>query len=355
MRGAAKWEQISKALGRSKVACKVQFRAINREQVADDREKLVTSEVQRQCESCGGADWSLVSQATGLGTRECLELSQYDVGKASWHYDPDSFSQRMFDRMTGFIKEHYPAPVPANYRAVSNYMWVDMEDCIRIHDMFKGRFKWTKDDYEQAVALRTQGLTYKEIAWRFSPSLSVGRLAYDLRRHLWPKRVQELISAEKLKEISRLVDEYAGKYLVVDIIDKIRSQLNINNRRNFRSTVISRITAHAHYKAKIRDIDFDDLAYRIATGHTTAKLAAKELDVPFCALNGRVKNLDTKLFSPIWTEEETRKLIDYMRNRGSKPDFVYFNKILGTKSSRQCNGKTQRLRCKGILPHIPNI
>ncbi|KAJ2810493.1 hypothetical protein GGI24_007004, partial [Coemansia furcata] len=236
MRGAAKWEQISKALGRSAKACKIRFRAINRKQVADDHEKLVTSEVQRQCESSGAVDWSLVSQATGLGIRECLELSQYDVVKASWHYDPDSFSQRMFDRMTGFIKENYPAPVPANYRAVSNYMWVDKEDCIRIHDMFKGRFKWTKDDYEQAVALRAQGLTYKEIARRFSPSLLVGRLAYDLHRHLCPKRVQELISAEESKEISRLVDEYAGKYLVVDIVEKIRSQLNVNNRRNFRST-----------------------------------------------------------------------------------------------------------------------
>ncbi|KAJ2800827.1 hypothetical protein H4S07_005084 [Coemansia furcata] len=261
----------------------------------------------------------------------------------------------MADRMTGFIKEHYPTPVPANYRAVSNYMWVHMDDCIRIHDMFKGGFKWTKDDYEQAVVLRAQGLTYKEIARRLSPSLSLETVMYTLRRHLRPKRVREPLSVEELKEISRLVDEYAGKYLVVDIIDKIRSQLNLDNRRNCNITIALRIAAHAHYKAKIRDIDFDDLAYRIATGQTSDGLAAKELDIPYPAMASRLKSLRAKLFSPVWTEEETRKLIDYARNCDSKPNCAYFSKVLGTKSPYQCNGKISRLRSTGVLPHIPNI
>ncbi|KAJ2875165.1 hypothetical protein H4R27_006434, partial [Coemansia aciculifera] len=104
-------------------------------QATVDSQSLVTSEVQRQCESSSDVDWSQVCQATGLGMRECLELSQYDVGKASWHYDPDSFSQSMADCMAGFIKEHYLAPTPVNYRAVSNFMWVTMEDYVRIHDM----------------------------------------------------------------------------------------------------------------------------------------------------------------------------------------------------------------------------
>ncbi|KAJ2033078.1 hypothetical protein H4S03_005891 [Coemansia sp. S3946] len=159
---AAKWELVSKVLGRSVIACKQRLSVINRghkcEQVDYDRESIVTSEVQRQLESNRTVNWSKVSQATELGLRECLELSQYDDGKASWHYDPDSFSQGMADRMTNFIKEHYPAPVPVIYRAVSNFMWVAMDDCICIHDMLQGKFKWTEADYERATALRAKGL-----------------------------------------------------------------------------------------------------------------------------------------------------------------------------------------------------
>ncbi|KAJ2021740.1 hypothetical protein GGI06_002121 [Coemansia sp. S85] len=122
----AKWKHTSKTLGRSIVACKSRARLLHRsrrfEPASDDPVTRVTSETQRQLQSSASVDWSLVSQAMGLGIRECLELSQCDDGKASWHYDPDAFSQSMADRMAGFIKEHYPAPVSVSYRAVSNFM-----------------------------------------------------------------------------------------------------------------------------------------------------------------------------------------------------------------------------------------
>ncbi|KAJ2778169.1 hypothetical protein GGI18_004092, partial [Coemansia linderi] len=134
-----------------------------------------------QLQSSAAVDWSLVSQAMGLGIHECLELSQCDDGKASWHYDPDAFSQSMADRMAGFIKEHYPAPVSVSYRAVSNFMWIDMEDCICVHGMPKGKFKHTKADYERAAALRAQGLTFENIARQLSPTLSASALYKALR------------------------------------------------------------------------------------------------------------------------------------------------------------------------------
>ncbi|KAJ2802181.1 hypothetical protein H4S07_004755, partial [Coemansia furcata] len=206
---AAKWEQISKALGRSIGACKTRFYAIYRKQVADDREKLVTSEVQRRLESNSTVDWSQVSQATGLPMRECLELSQYDAGKAGWRYDPDSFSQSMVDHMVGFIKEYYPLPVPVNYRAVSNFMWISMEDCVRIHGLVQGKFKWTEAERERAAALRARGLTYKEVARHLSPTLTVAGVSGALIGHLL-KPALEPVSDDELGEISRLVDEYAG-------------------------------------------------------------------------------------------------------------------------------------------------
>ncbi|KAJ2877016.1 hypothetical protein GGH93_000280 [Coemansia aciculifera] len=323
--------------------------------ITSGNQSLVTSEVQRQRESSGIVDWSQVSQATGLGLRECLELSQYDVGKARWHYDPDSFSQSMAERMTDSVREHYPAPVPVNYRAVSNYMWVTVEDCIRIHDMLQGKFKLTEADYERAAALRAQGLTFNEVARHLSPTLTGRNVSDALRRYSLPKPVREPISVDELDEISRLVDEYAGKYTVAELIDKIRTQLNLGNRLNCHSTVSLRIAAHPHYQTKIRDIDYNDLASRIAEGQTTVKLAAKELDVPRPALASRMQNIGSKPFSSKWTEEEIRKLIDYVQGCVSKPDFVYFSKVLGTKSSTQCSRKTFELKRKGVLPYPPTI
>ncbi|KAJ2018184.1 hypothetical protein GGI14_002472 [Coemansia sp. S680] len=356
---AAKWELVSKALGRSVIACKQRVSVINRghkcEQVDYDRESIVTSEVQRQLESNSTVNWSKVSQATELGLRECLELSQYDVGKARWQYDPDLFSQDMADCMTDFIKEHYPVPAPVIYRAVSNFMWVAMDDCICIHDMLQGKFKWTEANYERATALRAKGLTWKEVARHLSPTLSLQSVYSALKIRSSSKQVREPISADELDEVSRLVDEYAGKYPVVEIFDKIHKQLHLGNRRSYSSIISSRITAHPHYQAKLRDIDYNDLANRIATGQTTTKLAAIELDVPLSVLTFRVMDLKDKLYSSTWTEKETRKLVNYVQGCDLKPDFDYFSKVLGTKSTNQCKRKTYHLWHKGVLPHIPPI
>ncbi|KAJ2101374.1 hypothetical protein GGI09_001784 [Coemansia sp. S100] len=352
---AAKWEQVRKALGRSVIACQHRFLAINnyRRHVADDHRNLVTSEVQRQLKSNSTVDWSQVSQETGFGLRECLELSQYDVGKARWQYDPDSFSQSMADRMAGFIKEHYPVPTPVSYRAVSNYMWVDMDDCICIHDLLLGKFKWTEADYERVAALRAQGLMFKEVARQLSPTLATGTVKGALRRYLLPKPVRRPISADELIEVSRLVDEYAGKYPVTDLFTKIRTRLNLTNRSHSHQSVVKCIAAHPHYQTKIRNIDYNDLANRIATGQTTAKLAAMEFDVPLRNIEVRMRAVDNKLYSSKWTEEETRKLVDYMQSCDSKPDLVYFSKVLGTKGPIHCSRKITRLRHNGVLPPVP--
>ncbi|KAJ2046479.1 hypothetical protein GGI08_006523, partial [Coemansia sp. S2] len=170
VRSDDKWEHISQELGRSVLECRAWFSDINLRfiQGMDDHERqerhaefvshaslvsLVTSKVQWQFDSSSAVDWTQVSQAMGLGICECYELSRYDVGKDSWH---------MADWMTCCIKEHYPAPGPVNYCAVSNYMWVDMKDCIHMHSMLQGKFKWTVADYERAAVLKAQGLTFKE-------------------------------------------------------------------------------------------------------------------------------------------------------------------------------------------------
>ncbi|KAJ2581490.1 hypothetical protein GGH95_002051, partial [Coemansia sp. RSA 1836] len=310
----------------------------------------VTSEVQKQLQSGSTAvDWLRVSQATGLSIRRCLELSQYDVGKSHWRYDPDPSSQSMADRMASFIHEHYPSPVPVNYRAMSNYLWIDVDDCMCTYGIFRGKFKWTKADLEQAAELRAQGLTFKEVARHLSPRLPGSSVSSALQKHSHSKPAAVPISADELTDISRLIDEYAGKYSVVEIIANVRTQLSLASNSNYYSRFASLIAAHPHYKAKLRDIDYNDLANRIDSGQTTVKLAAKELDVPRAVLARNMASMHSKLYSPRWTEEETRRLIDYVQGCNAKPDMGYFSKLLGTKSSRQCYAKFDALRRRGVL------
>ncbi|KAJ1820359.1 hypothetical protein LPJ60_003262 [Coemansia sp. RSA 2675] len=336
----AKWEHISKTLGHMITICKTRASILRRsrmlERALGDNKSLVTSEVQRQLGLGGAADWSQVSQATGLELRECLELSQHDDGKARWHYDPDTPSQAMIGRMTSFIKEHYLVPTPVNYRAVSNFMWIVMEDCIQIHEMAQGKFKWTEANVERAAALRAQGLAYKEVARRLSPVLPAYRVFEVVKRYSSHKQVPNPASVFELEEISRLVDEYAGKHSVVDIATKICKQLKFGGRRSIYSAINLRIAAHPHYQAKVRDIDYSNLANRIAKGQTTVTLAAKELDVPHRLLVDRMRGLDSKLYSPKWTDEETRKLIDLMQSCDSQPSHSFISKVIGTKSVAQC-------------------
>ncbi|KAJ2867194.1 hypothetical protein GGH94_000997 [Coemansia aciculifera] len=349
MNPAAKWEQASKALDHSVTACRQWFSVIkhSRKPVTDDRESIVTSEVQIRIKSSGVVAWLQVSQATGFDVRECLEPSQYDVGKASWRYGLGLISQSRAKNMTSFIEEHFPAPTTVSYRAVSNYMWIDIEDCIRIHDVLQENFKWAEAKYERATALRAQGLAWKEVAKHLSPTLSDQAVQIALKRHLTP--APEPISAEELQEISRPIDEYSGKYPVTEIINKICTQLKLGNRSNYHSILSLRITAHQYYQAKLRDIDYNGLDNRIAMGHTTVTTVAKELDVPRYTLDRRFKNRSSKKFSSKWSERETRQLIDYMQSGDSKPDFAYFSKFLGTKSSKQCSSKVSYLKQKGIL------
>ncbi|KAJ2489604.1 hypothetical protein IWW47_005237 [Coemansia sp. RSA 2052] len=255
----------------------------------------------------------------------------------------------MADRMASFIDEHYPSPAPVNYRAMSNYLWIDVDDCMRMYGIFRGKFKWTKADLERAAELRAQGLTFKEIARHLSPRLPGSSVRYALRRHSQSKPAAVPISADELREISRLVDEYAGKYLVVEIVSKIRAQLSLASKPSYFGKIVRRIAAHPHYQAKLRDIDYTNLANRIALGQTTVRLAAKELDAPQAVLARNMQSMHSKLYASQWADEETHKLIGYVQGCNAKPDMGYFSKLLGTKSSRQCRTKLDALRRRGVL------
>ncbi|KAJ2357642.1 hypothetical protein GGF43_001338, partial [Coemansia sp. RSA 2618] len=135
----------------------------------------VSHEVQRQYEHYQRVDWAAVAKAVGRSERECLEASQFSTDKARWIYDPDTFSWETADRMTLFIEQNYPKPLPVNYTAVSNFMWIDINDCIKMASLLRGEIEWTDEVISKVVELREQGMTYKNIAKQLSPNLTIGK------------------------------------------------------------------------------------------------------------------------------------------------------------------------------------
>ncbi|KAJ2674700.1 hypothetical protein IWW42_001546 [Coemansia sp. RSA 1085] len=148
-------------------------------------------------------DWAQISAAVGLSQRVCLEANEFNEGKSHWEYDPDAFSQEMADRMTQFIKSNYPYPIPVNYQAVSNYMWIDKNDCYKMAKLLDGEIDWTRELKERVVALRKQGMTYKDIAKRIAPTCDHKRLSSMYYRFKNP-RTMKLLSLDDKADVKEL-------------------------------------------------------------------------------------------------------------------------------------------------------
>ncbi|KAJ2712652.1 hypothetical protein H4R19_002647 [Coemansia spiralis] len=169
------WRAVGKQLGKHGPACITMYHALKRPPPARLRHKPTypaSLEVQRQLARGSGVDWEQVSRAAGLDVRQCLEISQVDEGKGRWIYDPDTFSWAAAERMKAFIADNYPAPTTANFRAVSNYMWLDMDDCIRMDGVLRGEMEWTDELKAQITEMRRLGMTCKDIGLHLSPCIN---------------------------------------------------------------------------------------------------------------------------------------------------------------------------------------
>ncbi|KAJ1727489.1 hypothetical protein LPJ61_004541, partial [Coemansia biformis] len=82
----------------------------------------------------------------------------------------------MVDQMKAFIADNYPAPATPNFRAVSNYMWINREDCIHMSDMLKGNIVWTDEIKARVVDMCRKGMRYKDIGKQLSPNLSAAKV-----------------------------------------------------------------------------------------------------------------------------------------------------------------------------------
>ncbi|KAJ2081142.1 hypothetical protein H4R24_002564 [Coemansia sp. RSA 988] len=173
---ATDWAHISKKLGREIGACKKRYYILASKAEYRRPSKHADSiyaEAKRQYEQQSDIDWAQIGQSIGLSELQCLEICRYDEGKAKWAYNLDTFSWDTANKMTAFIRANYPPPAPVNYRAVSNYMWVDANDCARMAMMLRGDMEWTDEIKEKIVKLRKQGVRFEDIARQISPNISV--------------------------------------------------------------------------------------------------------------------------------------------------------------------------------------
>ncbi|KAJ2317653.1 hypothetical protein IWW51_005311, partial [Coemansia sp. RSA 2702] len=172
---AVDWATISRELRRNVSACKLKYRQLRKQHEpkrVTEHDDAVSHAVKKQYTQNQSVDWARVSESVGLSERECLEANQFGDGKAWWIYDPNTFSWDMANRMTAFIQTNYPRPLPVNYTAVSNYMWIERDDCIKMAGLLRGEMTWTKDAVAKVVELRNQGMMYKDIARQLSPNLT---------------------------------------------------------------------------------------------------------------------------------------------------------------------------------------
>ncbi|KAJ2381282.1 hypothetical protein H4S02_006276, partial [Coemansia sp. RSA 2611] len=170
---AIDWATIAGDLGRTVIACKLKYNKLHKQRepkrVAEYAD-AVSHAVKKQYTQHQSVDWARVSESVGLSERECLEANQFGDGKARWIYDPDTFSWDMANRMTTFIETNYPRPLPVNYAAVSNYMWIEPDDCVKMASLLRGEMTWTEDAVAKVVELRNQGMMYKDIARQLHPT-----------------------------------------------------------------------------------------------------------------------------------------------------------------------------------------
>ncbi|KAJ2782212.1 hypothetical protein H4R18_002421 [Coemansia javaensis] len=289
----------------------------------------VNQEVQRQHGSGLGVDWAAVSQAT---------------------YDPDTFCRDTADRMEAFIAKHYQPPVSPNFNAVSNYMWIDINDCIRMAQLLRGEFEWTAEARAMAVKMRRQGMSFEEIARQLSPNLTKNKVSYCVSNTGHRKEHTPLTPEEK-QCIRDIVCENAGKMSLCEVVKLVGR--SFKGRPAVVGPVHTYAASHPLYKARAERADKDKIARDILSGATTATEAARRLDVPNRLVTAMVAKFQCRMYSSAWTDQETERLLEYIRTNAPPYNWKKFSALLGTKSTYHCHRKVVAMKRSGAIPDKP--
>ncbi|KAJ2784890.1 hypothetical protein H4R18_000815 [Coemansia javaensis] len=99
--------------------------------------------------------------------------------------------------------------------------------------------------------------------------------------------------------------------------------------------------------------DKDQIARDILSGATTVAEIARRLDVPIRPVAMVVDKFQSRMYSSVWTDQETEQLLEYTRTHDPPYNWKAFSALLGTKSPRQCKAKCTEIKRKGAIPDKP--
>ncbi|KAJ2709223.1 hypothetical protein H4R19_004363 [Coemansia spiralis] len=344
------WLAVGKQLGRHSPACVTMYYALKRPPPARLRHRPTdpaSLEVQRQL-ACGSSiDWEQVSQAVGLDVRQCLELSQVDEGKGRWIYEPDTFSWATAERMKAFIADNYPAPMMANFRAVSNYMWLDMDDCIRMEGVLRGAMERTDELKAQITEMRRLGMVYKDIGLRLSPCIN-SEMVRRLVQGPWSSPKVALPPADK-QRLRAFVDAHVDKCTFQELRALIHKTVDGPNKVSTSRLIIAYAAWHPGFKAHADSFGGAWVANRLASGATIPELAV-EIGVSPVQIYRLASTHEISTYSSRWTKAETAQLLGILRSSARPYRWRFIGKKMVTKCFSQCCDKYTNLRATGKLP-----
>ncbi|KAJ2775786.1 hypothetical protein IWQ57_000196 [Coemansia nantahalensis] len=305
----------------------------------------VDAEVQRQLACGSGVDWEQVGQAAGLDVCMCLELCRIDEGKGRWVYDPDTFSWATAKRMEAFIADNYPLPAAPNFRAVSNYLWVDIDDCIRMVDVLRGKITMTAALRARVAEMRRSGMLLAEISKQLTPFPLKQDKIWGLVREDKTRRVPA--SPEIREWVVDFLDSNAEGCTYQELRQLAKVRFNGPDKSSALIKLQAKATYHRAYVARLEKADMAAVFEQVTLKKVTHQAMAAQLGVPSQSLAIQIEKHKSKMYSGTWTDAEVAQLMEFLDKTPTPHPWEYFAKKLGTKSKLQCSTKYKSLRKTG--------
>ncbi|KAI9500360.1 hypothetical protein BX070DRAFT_237749 [Coemansia spiralis] len=287
----------------------------------------VTDIVEQQIRTSGHVDWALVSQQSGVPLHRCWELNRFSDTKARWTYTPN-FDWALAHTMRQFIVQFYPGP-KIDFAAVSNFLWINQDDCTKMFGVLQGRVEWTHEVVEMVTGLRAQGWSSEMIAGQLSPAMTG-----EMFEREWQQRkdanplVPREIDTESLSVVRAVVEDNNGG--AAEMIERARGLLPNAEPKKVGQTVLALLSVHPRFESR-----------------RTKRIRNNGSDKP-AEESPQPAEPDEKSGSR-WTRDETLRLIQYVRATKGTKDWVAFAQSLGTKTPYQCTNKCRSLRRHGKL------
>ncbi|PIA13481.1 hypothetical protein COEREDRAFT_83449 [Coemansia reversa NRRL 1564] len=295
----------------------------------------------------GKVEWTLISQLTRFSIRYCLEQNRYNEGKSRWNYNASTFQWSQAQILLRFINEHYPAPTPIDFMAVSNFLWVYPADCVKMYELLRGQFEWGSAELAIASRLSSEGWANAQIARQLSPTMGGRRVRIALRQSRARLPEIKLPSEIDSNNVERVRELVARGVSVEDpdvplILEQARAALPGYDSRIVNRCTLAILSIYPQFASR-RNYQSQRPVRITSVNMSTQDVSPTIPSVqPASNLTGGLAQLSSK-----WTAEETMLLIQYAQATRTAKNWKYFSTTLGTKTSSQCINKYRALRRHG--------